>query len=346
MRPPSFLRRSSAQQLVQCPTCFEEKPPSQFFGRSCCTHASHCRACWTKYASISLEGRLNPQLGTIRCLDAYCQSSLTLTELRELAGTERVEKALARNAVVARHGYVLDATTLRWARSSLRLCPACCEPIEKHGGCDNMRCEQCGHRFKWSAAERFRSPADCRRTWWRTIRRWTIKYGPRTVKIASFLLVAAMCRYWVTSLFSGVVTVARTSGWALAVVHVLGAVADLVRSRHDLRLRPASPPFLVQCFHEAFSVSPQRQRAAIMRLTIFAVFSADLLRSLCLGRRDAWLAVAVTAAAPRLIKCIRGLHGTRTVIYVVPPRMTREQWHRLVRLGAMAVVGACAWLRR
>ena len=146
------------------------------------------------------------------------------------------------------------------------------------------------------------------------------------------------------SLVGAVVTVARTTGWALAVVHVLGAAAEAVRTRHDLRLRPASPPFLVQCFHEAFSVSPQRQRAAIMRLTIFAVFSADLLRSLCLGRRDAWLAVAVTAAAPRLVKCIRGLHGT--VIYVVPPRMTREQWHRLVRLGAMAVVGACAWSRR
>lgn len=144
-----------------------------------------------------------------------------------------------------------------------------------------------------------------------------------------------MCRSWVPSLVGAVVTVARTSGWALAVVHVLGAVAEAVRTRNDLRLRPASPPFLVQCFHEAFSVSPQRQRAAIMRLTFLGVCSADLLRSLCLGRRDAWLALAVTAAAPRLITYVRTL----------PPRMTREEWHRLVRRGSMAVVVACAWLR-
>jgi len=38
-------------------------------------------------------------------------------------------------------------------RANLKFCPNCRSPIEKNGGCNQMACRQCRHRFDWQSAE-------------------------------------------------------------------------------------------------------------------------------------------------------------------------------------------------
>lgn len=80
-----------------------------------------------QYAAVEVAKR--PPEEPIPCMNPYCSVNLGDTELCQLLGPDARRKAKQREAVLT-----LDARSLEWARRTLRLCPACLEPIEKNGG--------------------------------------------------------------------------------------------------------------------------------------------------------------------------------------------------------------------
>ena len=145
---PSLCEPSTMAPFV-CDICTDEVQGECLFARRCSGAHQYCVSCWRTYAGI--EAQLHPG-ARIRCMNPYCSDNLSAEELSRLG----VGKRSTRPGAAAPP--CMDNLSLEWARQRLRLCPRCLVPIEKNGGCAQMRCVRCKHRFHWGAARRFDTP--------------------------------------------------------------------------------------------------------------------------------------------------------------------------------------------
>lgn len=154
---PSAKRRGK-RPIDNCAICLDElgtEGPTQMLA---CGHA-YCRPCVGKHVkTIIAEGRwpgcplCTRPLGTAEA-EACCPGATVATggaaDWQPWRPWRRGAAGSGGSSGPSSSAAAVVLTDAEVQALGLRRCPRCRTPIEKNGGCDNMRC-RCGCRFKWS----------------------------------------------------------------------------------------------------------------------------------------------------------------------------------------------------
>lgn len=127
-----------AERNFDCAICLE--PVGSTGGSAAkltCGH-SYCGLCLAQHVTIRIDESRQPEC-------PLCKKELKPKDFKRLG----IVKPCRRGAAACSEAAPLDVNVIR--ALGLRCCPSCFAPIQKTGGCDNMRC-RCGHAFKWSLA--------------------------------------------------------------------------------------------------------------------------------------------------------------------------------------------------
>lgn len=138
-----------AADANECSICLGTGEDVQVARSLSCGH-TFCRSCISRYAATRLR-----EHRAVRCPE--CQREISHQEAMTCIPEGDVQDLIhSTSSTSDLDTAMIEVPTREFMRlaqaAHFKRCPACGVPIEKAGGCDNMRC-RCGHIFKWSEAQ-------------------------------------------------------------------------------------------------------------------------------------------------------------------------------------------------
>ncbi|CAF1243071.1 unnamed protein product [Adineta ricciae] len=126
-RPPCKFLFSS---LPRCPGSVNECQPNT------------CDSCFVQHITHILSRDIT---GKVICPEENCARLLTQKTIHSALHKFHHDELLA--SYLSRHNWY--GTSDEWIKRFSKKCPQCQVPIEKNGGCSNMKCTQCSLNFQW-----------------------------------------------------------------------------------------------------------------------------------------------------------------------------------------------------
>lgn len=149
----SCWSKLNSKASLLCAVCYCYRPPQSYSTRYCCSPLSKhktrriCDSCVHQHVLCRLYSCLT---SSVSCPEIECRANLSSTVvchiLLENDSFQLLDEYLAEQQ--------WQGKSEEWIQRFGLYCPGCHSPIEKNGGCDEMRCVRCQTFFYWSKVRR------------------------------------------------------------------------------------------------------------------------------------------------------------------------------------------------
>ena len=146
--------KSCTQQALICPVCYCSRTAQHYSSRYCCTEISNhikrhiCDVCVHQHVLSRLYSCLT---NSVTCPETTCRAFFSPDVVCHIL-LQYGSHALLDDYLREQQW---QGKSEEWIKRFASTCPGCQAPIEKNGGCDEMRCIRCQTHFYWSKARRY-----------------------------------------------------------------------------------------------------------------------------------------------------------------------------------------------